>query len=173
MKTNEITHAGIALALIMVCYIMFKGTLNIVNALLVPLLLYGCFSRQGLKGAVATLLAFLFLCVIINPLQIIFSIFYILSALLLCLVTREQIKFPLKVLIMSGGVFISFLLSIKLTDHIFLTRIETFMLLLVGGNYFFYLFILFLEGLLVGTALVYAAKLYDERVKPWVFLETK
>ncbi len=168
MKTSEITTAGITLTLIMVCYILFKGTTNILNALLVPLLLYGCFSRQGKKAAIATVIAFLALCVIINVLQLFFSLFYIMSSLLLSKVAGEQLKTPVKILIMSGTVFLSFLLSIKLTDYIFLTRIEAFMLYLVQSNYSVYLAVIALEGLLVGTALVYAAKLYDQRIKPWV-----
>lgn len=166
MKTIEITTAGITLALIMACYFLFKGTFNILNALLVPLFLYGCMSRQGKKAALATIIAFLILTLLVNMLQLIFSLFYILSSLLLRYVTRRKISLAFTAVLMTAAVFLGFLFSIKMTDLIFLTRIEVFILNLVQGSYTAYLAVIALEALLVGTALAFAARFFDRRIQP-------
>jgi len=167
MKINEVTRAGIILALVMVSYALFKGTSNIFNALLVPLFLYAAISNLSLKGVVALFLSLMFLSAVINMWQIFFSLIYFFLAVLIYLATTRQLKFSLRILLISFVVFISFLFSIRLTDLVFGTRIEAFMMQLAGDSFFIYAAIIALEGVVVGTILVYAAHFYDQRSKKW------
>ncbi len=163
MKTVEVTRAGIVLTLVMVFYALFKGTSNILNALLVPLLLYTAISSFSLKGRIVLFFALIFLSAIINVWQIFFSLVYFLLAVLINLTTVWQWKLPLRIALVSVVVFISYLFSIRLTDLVFGTRIETIMLQFVGGNYFIYAAIIALEGFVVGTILVWGAYIYDKK----------
>jgi len=168
MKTVELTRTAIVLALIMVFYALFKGTANILNAMLVPLLLYAAISGLSLKGRMALFFALIFLSAIINVWQIFFSLIYFLLAVLIYLTTVWRLKLPLRIALVSFVAFISFLFSIRLTDLVFGTRIETTMLQFAGGNYFLYAAVIALEGFIVGAILVWAAYIYDQKSKKWL-----
>jgi len=155
ITTSEITIAGVMLGLIMACYLLFRGTSNLLNGLLVPVFLYGCLSNQGRKAAVSTSIAFLFLTALVNKFQLVFSFFYLFFALCLVVISRKRVHKLVSVALMSGVVMVSFLLAIRLTDYIFLTRIEAFLLSLVQGNYWLYLLILALEGIFVAAGMVF------------------
>ena len=170
MKTVEVARAGLVLALVMVFFTLFRGASNILNALLVPLLLYAAISGFSLKSRIALFFALIFLTAIINVWQIFFSLIYFFLAVLIYLTTVWRLKLPLRITLVSVVVFISFLVSIRLTDLVFGTRIETIVLQFAGGNYLIYAAIIALEGLIVGAILVWAAYVYDQKSKKWLSL---
>lgn len=168
MKIVEVARAGIFLALVMASYLIFKGTSNILNAILVPLFLYAAISSLSIKGRVALFLSLIILSAVINMWQIFFSFFYFLIAVIMYLTAIGNWKLPWRIILVSFFMFISFLISIRLTDLVFATRIEAFMLQLTGGSYLLYALIIALEGLVVGAALIWFAHIYDQKSKKWL-----
>ncbi len=163
LKTSDITLGGITIALALVSFMIFKGITNIFNALVIPLLLYCCISRQSKKAMFITFFAFLFLSGLFFKQQLFFSIFYIALAILLAYLTRVKLSLPLKALTLSGASFVSFILAIRLTDFVLFTRIELIMLSLVQGSLPAYLGIIFLQGAFAGTSLAFLSKLIDKK----------
>lgn len=164
LKTSDITLGGITIGLTMVSFMLFKGITNIFNALIIPLLLYACISRQSKKAMVITFSAFLLLCGLFFKPQLFFSIFYIALAILLAYLTRAKLRLPLRALALSGAAFVSFILAIRLTDIVLLTRIELIMLSLVQGSLPAYLGIIFLQGAFAGTSLALLSKIIDKKL---------
>lgn len=149
----------------MVFFTIFKGTTNILNAVLVPLILYVYMSIEQGKAAYIMLSALLLICLIFFKQQIIFVFFYIIVSRLLILFAKHKVHAVKKVVILTMISFICLNIAIKLTDYIFMSNIERILIRLTQNNYAIYLSIIFIEGLIVATGLVLTTYFFDKRLK--------
>ena len=83
MRIKAITTGALTIALVCVFFMIFKGPTNIFNALLVPLVLYGCLRMLKQTEGYTIMVALLFLCSLLFKVQIVFALFYCLAALVL------------------------------------------------------------------------------------------
>ena len=152
------------IALICIFFTIFKGTTNILNALLVPLVLYVSLMSLKKEEGYTILGALFFVCFLFFRLQVIFTIFYILIAMLLIFVQRKKWPFPYAALLLSLALSLSFWIAIEATDALFLTHMGDIMLKAFHGNKLIYAGLIALEGTLVGIGLLAAARELRKRL---------
>ena len=164
MKTNNITQSALSLALIVICFLLFRGVTNILNSILVPLVLYLNIRGQSWKVYITTMLGLVLLSILFFKHQIIFSILYGILALLLLKTIKGKKPFLIKVSILSIGAWVGFITAILVTDFILGTKIMTALLSIAGGLYAGVIVLIAVEALIVGTLLVLITPTIENRL---------
>jgi hypothetical protein len=154
----------LTIALVCIFFTVFKGVTNIFNALLVPLALYGNLMNLKREERYAILGALLFVCAILFKVQVIFTVFYCMIALLLLYIQSKKWSFLRGAVLLSLGLSLSFWIAIEATDALFLTHMGDIMRHALNGNRLAYAGLLVFEGALVGTGLLFAAKILQKRL---------
>jgi len=143
---------------------LFKGTTNIFNALLVPLVLHLNIINQKWKEIFGIFGALFLVCFILFKVQIIFLLFYCAIALLLLLLRNKRIPTLLSVTVLTVALSLSFWIAIVITDYVFLTHMGDIMLRVFNGNYLVYMGMLFVEGALVGSCQIFVSRAFYKRL---------
>jgi len=176
MKMTKVTShsvllasAALALALSLLCLMVFRGPASLGSALIVPAILV-LFSRNGgntyyLLVSSGLLLATLLL---VQP-HLIFAAGYLLlaQAIRFLLISptgglsMRPVRLLLYVIAASGVLF----LGIWLTEILFQIPLHQMMLRISGQNPWVYLVILLVEGFLVGLANIAIFRLFSSRVQ--------
>jgi hypothetical protein len=164
MNVSVITRGAIAVALIFVCFSLFKGPLNILNALLVPLILYISLLNQKLKEMLTVFAVALIFCFIFFRFQLFFIIIYCLIALLLKNLQEKRIKTFISVIVLSSALTLSFWLGVMLTDLVFSTHMNEIVLKLLNGNILVYAAVLLSEGAFIGVCQLLISKSLYKRM---------
>lgn len=161
MNTDKLARGAVCLALCLVHLSLFRGFLNILNALVVPLALglltsgWSSRSRMGLAGTL------LLATVVVVPLQAVFVPLYVVLAGLL---QASWPRGPLaRVVVLTPLVAAGFFGAIVLTDLVFGTLIARTTLQILGGSLVAYGGILLLESLLISGLLVWLFRLLVRR----------
>ena len=165
MKPVYITHSAISLALIFVFFSIFRGTTNILNSMLVPLVLYLNMRKQDLKSTVTTMMGMVILCGVFFKFQIFFAILYGLMALLLQKTLTGEKPFLLKAIILSLGTWIGFAVTIYITDFILGTNIMTALYSMMGGWYAGVFLLITIEAVIVGLTLTIVPPFVEKRLR--------
>jgi len=152
INVKTITRGALSIALICVFFTIFRGPTNIINALLVPLTLYMSVINQKAKDTAVIFSTLFLVCFILFKVQMIFTFFYCILALMLRLFQNKKVPNLIAGIIMTISISLSFWISIIFTDYIFLTHISDIMLRMAHGNYFIYMSVLVFEGALVGIS---------------------
>lgn len=167
MRTGKIARGALTLALIVVSFMLFRGTTSIFNSFIVPLALYIFLKDFRFREWLTTILAAFILVVIFFGTQIFFMVIYGLLAFLLSVVAGKKIF--LRIIILISGAAFSFVIAIYLTDIILGTAIQQALTSLAGGTQAgFYLFVL-VEGVATGTILAFASSWLEKRLEPGLF----
>lgn len=148
MKSKSLSYGAIAIALILVSFFFFRGMTNLVNCITVPIIFLlftqGFDLRSSLAVAASVLLAVIF----IFPTQILFILIDLGMAVLLRFIQRKrcliQLMYPFIVtfLIITGVI---------LTDKLFQTEINSFILRISAGKGYIYFSIFFIESLIISS----------------------
>lgn len=165
IRIQAITRGALTIALVCIFFTVFKGVTNIFNALLVPLVLYVNLLNLKREERYVILSALFFLCTILFKTQVIFTIFYCIIGLLLLFIQRKKWSFPRGAILLSLGLSLSFWISIEATDALFLTHMGDTMQHALNGNLFAYMGLLVFEGGLVGTGLLFTARMLQKRLQ--------
>ena len=165
MKLNNITYSAISLALIFVFFMTFRGALNIFNSILVPLVLYITMRKYSPKEMIATFLAMIFLSGLFFLQQLFFAVLYGILAVLLMKVIQNTMSNFIRILILSLGAFVGFIVVISLTDFVIGTQIMTALLSIAGGWYIGLFLIILLEAIFVGAVLTLLIPIIEERIR--------
>ena len=165
MSIQAITRGALTIALICIFFILFKGFINIFNALLVPLVLYVNLLALKNEERYLILIALLLVCAILFKVQFIFTIFYCIIGLLLLFIQRKKWPFIPGAILLSLVLSLSFFIAIEATDALFLTHVGDIMRHALNGNILAYLGVLVLEGGLVGIGLLFAARMLQNRIE--------
>lgn len=158
INIKVITRGALSIALICIFFTIFKGPTNIINALLVPLTLFMVTINQKAKGTGVIFTALFLVCFMLFKVQMIFTFFYCILALLLGMVQNKKIPMWVAGIILTFSLSFSFWISIICTDYIFLTHMSEILLNMCNGNYFIYMAVLVFEGGLVGFAQLLISK---------------
>jgi hypothetical protein len=159
MNVGLVAQGALAIAMVTVFFLLFRGVTNIFNALLVPLALYA-FSRGNRLEEILTVYAGVLIFVaLFFKMQLIFMLLYFVIAFLLDLLLKEEGRHTLMAtLTISLAISLGFWVAIVLTDDLFGTRIHDMTLAMLGGNAFAYAIMLWIEGFLVSVGLLYFAE---------------
>ena len=149
MKSKDLARGAFAISLILVSFTMFRGILNLINSITVPILILFFtqkFSRQAIFSfSIAILLAIFFLF----PYQIMFMLLDMGIAYLLKFLYNGTF---LHKLLYSIIVTVLLILSVVLTDQLFQTNINTLMLKISNSNPFKYVLIFLVESMIISGA---------------------
>lgn len=158
MRTLNIAKGAIAVSLCIVSLLLFKGYMNILNALFIPLAL-AIFSADMETKELPVLYGVLFLCCfILFPVQVIFVVFYILIAFSIRLYTKKNIRTIIAWLILSLQTALFFTFAIFLTDMVFSTKMLDIMLNTVRGNISIVFAVILFEGIIVAALQLFSYK---------------
>jgi len=146
MRTRSLTNGASAIALTLVSYFIFRGMTNLVNSITVPLIFLFITRNFDRRSIMFVGIALLFTVLILFPSQILFTLIYLGMAMLLMLIIRKGIIIRLIYPILVTGLLI---FGVTLTDRIFLTEINAFMLRISDGKIYIYLLIFFIESLVI------------------------
>ena len=164
MKPVHITHSAISLALIFVCFSIFRGTTNILNSMIVPFVLYLNMRKLGLKSTVTTMLGMVILCTLFFKFQIFFAILYSLMALLLKITLTGTKPFLLKFVVLFLGAWLGFTVTLFITDSILGTNIMTALSSIMGGWYPGVFLLIAVEAVVVGLTLAILPPFIEKRL---------
>lgn len=164
MKTKTITRAAMALTLIFICFSIFKGTTNILNALFIPLILYFGLFKLSSREFIAVTIATMLFCFIFFKVQIIFVLAYCSLALLLIWLNNKSYGWLLAVALLTVAISVSFFIALTMTDFIFGTQINILLIRMLGGNIIAYCLLLLCEGLLISLIQIFAIRKFGSRM---------
>ena len=164
MKTKTITRAAMTLTLIFICFSIFKGTTNILNALFIPLVLYFGLYKLRSREFIAVTIATMLFCFIFFKVQIIFVLAYCIIALLLMGLNKKSFGWLLAVALLMVAISVSFFMALIMTDFIFGTQINILLIRMLGGNLIAYSLLLLCEGLLISLIQIFAIRKFSSRM---------
>lgn len=162
MRTDKLARGAISLTVIIVSLMLFRGTTSIFSSFIIPLALY-IFLKDFSPGEQLTtvLAAFILVAIFFNT-QLFFMVAYGLLAFLLSVVAGKRLV--LKIVLLSLGAAVSFIVAIQLTDLVLGTAIQQALTsLAVGSQAGFYLFVL-AEGVVTGTILAVSSLWMEQKL---------
>ncbi len=160
MNVGLVAQGALAIAMVTVFFLMFRGVTNVFNALLVPLTLYAFSRGNKLEEILTVYAAVLIFVALFFKLQLIFILLYFVIAFLLDLLLRdgERRHTLMATLTISLAVSLGLWVAVVLTDDLFGTRIYEITLGMLGGNAYAYAIMLWIESFLISVGLLYFAE---------------
>lgn len=134
MKTRELTHTAVSLSLIIISFILFKGSTNIFNAVIVPTIFYLNYSKFSLKEFFTLILLSIIMAVLFFFQQLIFIFFYALIAVIIKKILAKSYSRVINFLILSTGFGAGFYITLTLTDIILGTALRNVLASVAAGN---------------------------------------
>ncbi len=158
MHVQKLTKSAIFLALIVVSFLLFRGTTNIFNAVIVPLLISITIKDMKIKEGLTFIAAIILLGFMFFRFQIFFIILYALLAVMLLYTKKNNYRFSTKALFFSATSAVGFFIVIRMTDLVLGSPIERALIAISGGSFGNYLTLLLAQGLFVGLMLATMTK---------------
>jgi hypothetical protein len=166
MKTADMIRGALSLTVIVISLFLFKGTTNLINAIIIPVTLYINLRGWQPRQVASVFAAFLLLCAILFNYQIIFASIYCLITSVYLILNARKVNLLVTAIVLTLIATVCFAIGIKLTDLIFMTQIETLLLKVLHGNLLVYYLIIFVEGLIAAISIVYSTTLLGKRLNP-------
>jgi hypothetical protein len=166
MKTVDIVRGALSLTVIVISLFLFKGTTNLINAIIIPVTLYINLRGWQPRQVASVFAAFLLLCAILFNYQIIFASIYCLMTGVYLFLNARKVNVLVRAIVLTLIASACFAVGIKLTDFIFMTQIETLLLKVLKGNLLIYYLILFVEGLIAAVSIVCSTSFLEKRLNP-------
>ncbi len=165
MKLNNLVYNIMALTLIYVLFLLFKGPTNILNALFVPLTIFiFSFKNNHRERLIFYGVVILFSSLFFN-IQIFFVIVYCIIAVLIRIINDNNFNKINSFLLLTLTVGFLFYLGIIFTDLVFQTKINSIMMTILNNNNIFYLIMILFEASIVSIALLFFTKLFKNRIR--------
>lgn len=165
MRLNVFVYNILALAIIYILFLLFKGPTNILNALFVPLtLLIFSFKSNFKERMIFYSTVILFSALFFNT-QIFFIIAYCFIAAILRVIQVNSFKTIGSLLLLTMSVGFLFYLGIVLTDLVFQTRINSIMMNVLNNNILVYTVVIIVEAGIVSVFLFWFSKLFMRRMR--------
>ena len=162
MKTEKIARGGITLTIIVLSFILFRGSTSLLGSLIIPLAIYINLYDFNLSEFLFTITAATILVAILFWTQVLFMIVYGFLAYMLSLWTRKNLF--MRIILLSLTAALSFFTAIYLTDLLLGTAIQHALTTLMGGSHMgFYLMVL-LEGIITGGTLSFLGPWLESRL---------
>ncbi len=165
MKVNNLVYNILALTLIYIFFLFFKGPTNILNALFVPLTIFIFSYRNDLRERLIFYGTVILFCALFFNIQIFFVIVYCFIAAVLRIIHVNKFKTISSFLSLTGTVSFFFYLGIVLTDAVFQTNINSIMMRVLDNNIIIYLVMIIIEASVVSILLLWFSRMFVKRIK--------
>ena len=164
LRVGLVVQGALAIAMVAVFLLLFRGVTNILNAFFVPLVIFAFTRGTRLEEALSVHGALLVFVALFFKLQLVFMLLYCAIGFLLdALLQQPQDEYQsrrtlLVTLTLSLAISLGLWTAVVLTDDLFGTRIQELTLLILQGNTFAYALVLWIESFLVTAGLLYFAE---------------
>lgn len=164
-----LTRASLALAISIVCLILFRGPISIVSTFLLPPIIVLFESGKALLYYLLTSMGLFITTLIFFPTQLIFVLTYLILALALMMLRKKRDRkiSPFNTLLYLFLTIIALFVGIRLTQLIYMIPLHTMMLRISNNNPLFYFLIILMEAVLVCVFNFGILKLFKSRVRKW------
>jgi len=154
MQTKKLTHTAISLTLIIISFMLFRGSTNIFNAVIVPLVFYLNFDKFDFKYFSTLILISLIIAVLFFFQQLFFIFLYALMAVFIKYLLQNNYHQLLKIIILSFGFGIGFYATLTLTDTILGTALRKVLASVAAGNIYLLILLYTVTSLFVSISLL-------------------
>lgn len=154
MQTKKLTHTAISLTLIIISFMLFRGSTNIFNAVIVPLVFYLNFDKFDFKYFSTLVLISFIIAVLFFFQQLFFIFFYALMAVFIKYLLQYNYHQLFKIIILSFGFGIGFYTTLTLTDTILGTALRKVLASVAAGNVYFLILLYTVTSLFVSISLL-------------------
>lgn len=165
MRLNNFVYNILALAIIYILFLFFKGPTNILNALFVPLTLLIFSFKSNFKERMIFYGTVILFSALFFNVQIFFIIAYCVIAAILRVIHVNRFKILGSILLLTVSVGFLFYLGIVLTDLVFQTQINSIMMNVLNNNILIYSIIIIIEAGFVSVFLYWFSKLFMKRIR--------
>lgn len=153
MKSKNISHTAFSLALIFISFMLFRGSTNIVNAVVVPIIFYLNYIKFSWKEYITLILMTLFFSILFYFQQIFFIFLYALLAIIMKKIFKNNYNRYLKIIILTLIFFLGFSVTLNITDFILGTELQQMFLSIVGNKIEFLVLFYLIDSIIVSSAL--------------------
>lgn len=154
MNTRKLTNTAISLTLIIISFMLFRGSTNIFNAVTIPLIFHLNFSNFDFKTFSTLVLLSFIIAVLFFFQQLFFIFFYALIAVFIKYLLQYNYHKLLKIIILSFAFGIGFYTTLTLTDTILGTALRDVLAAVAAGNLFFLILLYTVTSLFVAISLL-------------------
>src|SRR6056297_325588 len=151
MKAEKLARSGITLSIIILSFILFRGSSSLLGSLIIPLAVYINLYDFSLGEFLLTITAATILVAIFFSTQVLFMIVYGFLAYMLSTLVDKNLFMRMSVLSLTAA--LSFFIAIYLTDLFLGTTIQHALTSLMGGTLLGFFLMVLLEGMIIGVAL--------------------
>lgn len=157
------TRSALAIPIVCISFMLFKGPSNILNALFVPLTIFVFTFNSNRKESIAFYIAIILFCAAFFGIQIFFISMYCVIAHSLIIVHKRRMKPFVAFPMLTFVVGFCFWLGILATDFIFYTEINQIMMKILHNNALYYFGMLAIEAGLVSFLLYGLSNIFLKR----------
>lgn len=162
MKAEKLARSGITLTIIIISFILFRGSTSLLGSLIIPLAIYINLYDFSSGEYLTTITAATILVAIFFWTQVLFMIIYGILAYMLSILAEK--KLLLRMILLSLTAALSFMIAIYLTDLLLGTAIQQALTSLMGGNEIGFYLLVLLEGMITGVTLALLAPWLESRL---------
>jgi hypothetical protein len=165
MRLNNFVYNILALAIVYILFLLFKGPTNILNALFVPLTLLIFSFKSNFKERLGFYGAVILFSAIFFNIQFFFVIAYCAIAAILRVIQVNRFRTFGSLLLLTVCVGVLFYFGIVLTDLVFSTRISSIMLSVLNNSVLAYALVIIVEAGFVSVFLLWLSGLFMRRFR--------
>lgn len=164
LRTREITHTALSLSLVMISFILFKGSTNVFNAVIVPTVFYINYSKFSLREFFTLILLTMTAALLFFFQQLFFILFYAVLAVFLKHLLENSYHKIIKVIILSAGFLTGFYITLSLTDMILGTALRKVLASAAAGNLTLIILLYSLTAVFVAVSLLFMVPEIEKRL---------
>lgn len=164
MKIKNLSHTAFSLALIFISFMLFRGSTNIVNAVVVPTILYLNYIKFSWKEYLTLILMTLVFSILFFFQQIFFIFLYALLGIVMAKLFHGDYKKIFKIIFLTKIFAIGFFVTLNLTDLILGTALQPMLLSMMGGKILYLILFYLLNSLLVSFSLNYLVPQIEAKI---------
>ncbi len=154
MNTKKLTNTAISLTLIIISFMLFRGSTNIFNAITIPLIFHLNFNRFDFKTFSTLVLLSFLIALLFFFQQLFFIFFYALMAVFIKYLLQSDHYKLIKIFILSLAFGAGFYTTLTLTDTILGTALRKVLASVAAGNIFFLILLYTVTSLFVAVSLL-------------------
>ncbi|MGM0499681.1 MAG: hypothetical protein ACQERL_05690 [Bacillota bacterium] len=153
MQIKNLSHTAFSLALIFISFMLFRGSTNIVNAVVVPTVFYLTYIKFSWKEYLTLILMTLIFSILFFFQQIFFIFLYALLGIVLVKLFHGDYKNYFKIIILTKIFALGFFVTLNLTDFILGTALQPMFFSMMGDKLLYLILFYIVNSLLVSLAL--------------------
>lgn len=164
LEIKNLSHTAFSLALIFISFMLFRGSTNIVNAVVVPTIMYLNYIRFSWKEYLSLIIMTLVFSILFFFQQIFFVFLYAFLGLVMVKLFSGNYKRHFKIIFFTKVFAIGFFITLNLTDFILGTTLQPTLLAMMGGKISFLILFYLINALLISISLNYLVPSIEAKI---------